>query len=190
MMNVHSLAVSPQITTMIRLDHLHVLAAFHRYHVDTPRWRKSAIVSIACSALEIHAQLEEEIFYPALRAVQPTATILDKSVPEHQEIRETIAKLRATEPGASEVDALFMTLMREVLHHVADEETILLPMAERLLGPDLRQLGARMNARRVQLLAKRPGEIAKDSAGAFPLATIAIAGLLLTAAGTLFRSRR
>ncbi|CAL8480548.1 protein of unknown function (plasmid) [Caballeronia sp. S22] len=43
-----------------------MLAFFHRYRVDTPWWRKRAIVELACTALEIHAQLEEEIFYPAL----------------------------------------------------------------------------------------------------------------------------
>jgi hypothetical protein len=42
----------------IRLDQIHVLAAFHRYHADGPWWRKRATVHSTCAALEIHAQLE------------------------------------------------------------------------------------------------------------------------------------
>jgi hypothetical protein len=61
--------VTPGITAMIRLDHSHVLALSRRYKPAVSRGRKAALVTNACLALEIHAQLEEEIFYPALRAV-------------------------------------------------------------------------------------------------------------------------
>jgi hypothetical protein len=71
--------------------------------------------------------------------------------------------------------------MREVIHHVADEETILLPMAEDVLASELRNLGTRMNARRLQLVASRPAELAINSAGAFPILTFSLASLLLLA---------
>jgi iron-sulfur cluster repair protein YtfE (RIC family) len=58
-MDFESFGASPRITTMIKLDHTHVLAAFHRYRTDAPRWRKAALVNTICAALEIHAQLEE-----------------------------------------------------------------------------------------------------------------------------------
>jgi iron-sulfur cluster repair protein YtfE (RIC family) len=175
-MDFESLGVSPRVTTMIKLDHTHVLAAFHRYRTDAPRWRKAALVNTICAALEIHAQLEEEVFYPALRAANPTATVLDKSVPEHDAMRESIAKLRGMDPDATAYDDTLMELMREVLHHVADEETILLPMAEESLAHDLRRLGARMNTRRAQLVASRPAELAINSAGAFPVLTLSLLG--------------
>ncbi|MEZ0606027.1 hemerythrin domain-containing protein [Paraburkholderia sp. IW21] len=181
---------SPRITAMIRLDHMHVLATFHRYHVDSPRWRKTAIVNVACAALEIHAQLEEEIFYPALRAAGVAEVALDKSVPEHDAMRATIASLRSTEPGTNEYDVLFMTLMREVMHHVADEETILLPQAEKTMNAELRALGSRMTRRRLALLAQRPGEIAVNTAGTFPLMTFAIGAFALLGAARLGRRRR
>jgi hypothetical protein len=69
--------------SVIKLDHTHVLAAFHRYRTDAPKWRKAALVNTICAAPEIHAQLEEEVFYPALPTARPTAIALDKSVPEH-----------------------------------------------------------------------------------------------------------
>jgi hemerythrin superfamily protein len=188
-MDFESFVASPRITMMIKLDHTHVLAAFHRFRTDAPQWRKVAIVNTICAALEIHAQLEEEIFYPALRAARPTALALDKSVPEHDAMREIIEKLRAMEPDAAAYDETLMELMREVLHHVADEETVLLPIAEESLGHDLRRLGARMNTRRAQLVASRPAELAINSAGAFPVLTLAVAGAITLALGSAWHTR-
>nr|WP_279629107.1 hemerythrin domain-containing protein [Caballeronia ptereochthonis] len=163
---------------MIRMDHTHVLAAFHRYHAGTPWWRKRAIVGLACTALEIHAQLEEEIFYPALGIALPGDETLLKARPEHDRMRADIAKLRAMGPHDAAFDARFMQLMREVIHHVADEETVLLPTAERALGSQLGELGARMTKRRMQLVAQnRPAAIAANTAGTFPLATLAAMSL-------------
>lgn len=169
---------SPSITTMIRMDHTHVMAAFHRYHAQTPWWRKRAIVELACTALEIHAQLEEEIFYPALSEVMAGDERLTKSKPEHDAMREEIAKLRAMGPQDAAYDARFMQLMREVMHHVADEETVLLPTAERALASKLSELGMRMTKRRMQLVAQHhPSAIAANTAGTFPLASLAVISL-------------
>jgi hypothetical protein len=172
-------SLSQTITAIIRLDHMHVLAAFHRYHADSPWWRKRAIVNSACAALEIHAQLEEELFYPALAAVLTGDATLGKSRPEHDEMRATIARLRGMGPENAAYDGLFHQLMREVMHHVADEETVLLPAAERVLQNELRALGARMTRRRFQLIGERPREIAVNTAGTFPLATLFVASLAL-----------
>jgi Hemerythrin HHE cation binding domain len=172
---VNALSFSPSITTMIRMDHTHVLAAFHRYHAESPWWRKRAIVELACAALEIHAQLEEEIFYPALGDAMPRDDTLAKSKPEHDKMREEIAKLHAMGPEDAAYDARFMQLMREVIHHVADEETVLLPTAERALASQLSQLGQRMTKRRLQLLAQqRPVTIAANTVGTFPIASLAV----------------
>ena len=61
--------VSPSATKMIRMDHTHVLATFHKYQTDTAPQTKRGLVNTVCLLLEIHAQLEEEIFFPAVRAV-------------------------------------------------------------------------------------------------------------------------
>src|SRR4051812_3275996 len=142
--------LSPSITNMIRMDHTHVVAAFHQYQVDTPARVKKGLADNICLALEVHAQLEEEIFYPALREVAPDET-LDKSKPEHDRMRQLIAQLRALQPGDPAFDTTMFELMRTVLHHVADEETQLLPKAERVLAEHLSELGARMTRRRLQL---------------------------------------
>ncbi|MCC8402309.1 hemerythrin domain-containing protein [Paraburkholderia sp. MMS20-SJTN17] len=180
-MSDNASSMSPSITAMIRLDHMHVLSASHRYHASTPWWRKRAIVNNVCAALEIHAQLEEEIFYPALARALGDDETLAKSRPEHDEMRATIEKLRSMGPENAAYDGLFQQLIRNVVHHVADEETILLPDAERVLKHELHSLGAAMTRRRMELLGERPMEIALNNAGTFPLAT-ALLGLSLVLA--------
>ncbi|RZF26339.1 hemerythrin domain-containing protein [Paraburkholderia sp. UYCP14C] len=190
-MSTDASSLSPSITSMIRLDHMHVLAASHRYHASTPWWRKRAIVNGVCDAIEIHAQLEEEIFYPALDRALGNDETLTKSRPEHDEMRTTIAKLRAIGPENAAYDGLFFHLIREVTHHVADEETILLPEAERVLKNELQSLGAAMTRRRMQLLGERPMDIAMNAAGTFPIATLLLGStLLLALRHCLPRSRR
>jgi hemerythrin superfamily protein len=179
-------SASPTITSMIRMDHTHVLCAFHRYRLSSPWWRKRAIVGAVCTALEIHAQLEEEIFYPAVARIAPDNDAVKKSQPEHDEMREIIAQLRAMGPENAAYDGLFMQLMRVTIHHVADEETMLIPMAERSLKNELSSLGAAMTRRRMQLLGERPVDVAVHTAGTFPIATAVLAGFAIFGVSGLF----
>jgi hemerythrin-like domain-containing protein len=134
-----------------------------------------------CLALDIHAQLEEEILYPAMVAVD--SPLVEKSVPEHDEMRRLMADLRTMEPTNPAYDETFLELMRTVIHHVADEETVLLPEAERLLGDSLGELGAQMAKRRRQLMLSRAGEMTRNAVRAMPTSTMLVgAGALL--AGT------
>ena len=160
--------LSPTITNMIRMDHTHVMATFHQYEIDTSPGTKEALVKSACDALEIHAQLEDEIFYPAMRGVGMDSVVDEKNVPEHEEMRQLIAQMRSMEPTDRGYDDTFMRLMRVVMHHVADEETVLLPEAERLLADRLDELGAQMTKRRLQLLRLRAASIASNMVRGMP----------------------
>jgi hemerythrin superfamily protein len=181
--------VSPTITNMIRMDHTHVVSAFHQYQVDTPARVKKGLADNICLALEVHAQLEEEIFYPALREVSGDET-LEKAKPEHDEMRSLIARLRALQPGDPAFDQTVFDLMRVVLHHVADEETQLLPRAERLLASQLSEMGARMTRRRMQLIGPRSGELAGSMARSMSTGTMLAAAGALAAAGGLLLARK
>ena len=181
--------LSPGATRMIRMDHSHVLMLFRKFRPDTPTERKRALVDNVCLALEVHAQLEEEIFYPALRSVANAEGVLDKSVPEHDEMRRLIARLRAMEPVGTDYDQTFMELIRDVLHHVADEETVLLPQAERLMPERLQELGAQMTRRRLQLLAPHKRALAATTARAMPVGTaLVVAGAALAAGYLVHRA--
>jgi len=173
---------------MIRLDHTHVLSTFHQYKASAPRRVKKGLVNTMCTALEVHAQLEEEIFYPAVRAVTQSELIA-KSLEEHQEMRRQIELLRQMEPEAHDYDETVANLMRDVMHHVADEETLVIPEAERLLADQLGELGMRMTKRRLQLVGPRSGEIALDMGRAASGNVLGLTLLGLGAMGLLAAQR-
>lgn len=180
--------MTPDITRMIRLDHAHVLAAFRRYRSHMTETRKRALVGNVCLALDVHAQLEEEIFYPAMRRIAAASEILDKSVPEHDEMRTMIRSLRSMEPLDVAYDETFRKLIRAVLHHVADEETILLPLAEELMPDELGHLGRLMTRRRFELLKPHAAEAASTTIRTFPVGAAAAAAGVLAAGWVLLRS--
>lgn len=186
-MNATLLAMAPYATNMIRLDHAHALVTFRQYKTTSKPQIKRGLVNTTCLALEVHAQLEEEIFYPALRAVS-NHEALEKSVPEHTEMMRLIALLRGMEPEDPRYDSTYMELMRDVLHHVADEETILLPEAERLLKGQLGELGIKMMKRRIELVVPRTKDIAVNMARAMSGTSMALlAGAML---GGVFLGKR
>jgi hemerythrin superfamily protein len=176
----------PSATDMIRADHTRVVADFHRYKADARPARKKAIADMVSTLLQVHAQVEEEIFYPAMRAAG--STLIDELEPEHEEMRTHIATLSGMQPTDPQYDQMFMELMRAVIHHVADEETVLLTHAESVLGDRVRELGARMAKRRLELMAPHAGALAGQKARAMPGAVLAVMGALL--AGVYFARRR
>jgi hemerythrin superfamily protein len=179
--------LSPTITDMIRFDHSHVMVTFHQYTNDKKPSIKKALAETICTAVEIHATLEEEIFYPAIRQLDPQEPVIRKSEPEHNDMRRLIATLRVTDAADPQHDKVMLELMREIIHHVADEETVLLPEAEQMLShARLCELGAQMTRRRLELVTPEAGKIARNTAVGFSGST---AALVIGAASALFAAR-
>lgn len=126
--------------------------------------------------------MEEEILYPALRAVCPDEPVLQKSAPEHDEMRHLIAVINASSADHPDFDSQVLQLMRRVLHHVADEETTLLPIAEtRLSHTRLCDLGMEMTKRRMELMRPYLGEVAFNTARGYAKSPMVwAAGTVLT----------
>jgi hemerythrin superfamily protein len=187
-MNRFIARVSPSAAAMIRSDHAAVVELFHRFDARAAPATRQALAARICLALEVHAQIEEEIFYPAMGSVD--IGLVGKLIPEHDRMRSLIAALRATPADDARFDSALHELMREVMHHVADEETILLPQAERVLGERLGELGARMMKRRLALMAPHAGELARSGARTIPKTNLLVAAGMLLAAGWLFGHMR
>ena len=160
----------------------------------SPASKKAAIVRSICIALKVHAALEEEIFYPAISAAGEAQTIQTKNIPEHDEMTRLIGSLEAMSSSNSEFEGTFLELIRDVLHHVADEETRILPLAERLLAPELNRLGVEMARRRAELLAPYLTELVPMQARIYPVFSGVAVGLAVFAGLTggllLGRNRR
>lgn len=110
---------------------------------------KVSTVERLCLALTIHAQIEEELFYPALRQAGVGRGDLDEAVVEHLTVRRLIADLESAGVDDPLVDAKVRVLGDYVRRHVAEEEAQMFEAARASL--DLSVLGQRLAARKAEL---------------------------------------
>lgn len=178
-------------TELIQTDHAMVLSLYHKLHPRTSPRIRAALARRICSALEIHARLEEEIFYPALHEARIESPALDKSVAEHEQMRMLIQRVRSFEGQPDAQHEALTDLLNSVLHHVADEETIVLPAAERQLAPErLAELCAQMRARRLELAKENAGEMAADMVRSAPGRSVLAAAAMLVGAAWMWERAR
>lgn len=153
-------------------DHKRVNKLFEDFE-DVDREDMEAVqelVETACIELQIHSILEEEIFYPAVRAAiddgdQESEDLLNEAQVEHESADELIARIQELEPDDAMYAAYFSVLSEYVKHHVTEEETGLFPTA-RKLGLDLAQLGEDMRLRREELFAEMEADDGDPEASA------------------------
>ena len=117
---------------------------------------KESLVAEICDALTVHAQVEEQIFYPAARRALADGEgkdMLDEAAVEHQSLKDIIARLEAASTGDPLYDAGVKVLSEYVKHHVKEEEKELFPRA-RASGMDLDAVGRQLAARKRQLTSE------------------------------------
>jgi iron-sulfur cluster repair protein YtfE (RIC family) len=96
-------------------------------------------------ALTLHTQIEETIFYPALRNNDETSDQISESFDEHQEVKDLLADLSGLQAGNKEFMSLMADLRASVEHHVEEEENELFPKAQEILGDSrLQEMGQQM----------------------------------------------
>jgi hemerythrin-like domain-containing protein len=117
--------------------------------------RKSKLAERICQELEVHTQLEEELFYPAARgALGDDEHLLDEAEVEHTSARDLIRQIQGLSPDDHGYDARVTVLGEYVEHHVQEEEKQMFPRVKRA-KLDLAELGERMLRRREQLESER-----------------------------------
>jgi hemerythrin-like domain-containing protein len=96
-------------------------------------------------ALTLHTEIEEQIFYPALRNNDETEDQIEESFEEHQEVKDMLAEMSGLQAGNDEFMSLMSDLRDAVEHHVEEEENELFPQAEQILGDSrLQEMGQQM----------------------------------------------
>ena len=140
---------------LLKADHKEVHAMFEEYEGlgDRANVSKNKLVAKICKALKIHTQIEEEIFYPAVRqASKDTEDMVDEAVVEHASAKDLIAQLEEMDPEDDLYDAKVKVLGELIDHHVEEEEEEMFPKA-RKLKLDMDALGEEMALRRDELAA-------------------------------------
>lgn len=139
---------------LLKADHETVSGLFEDFAKANSSSKKKALVAEICTELSVHAQIEEEIFYPAVKAALKDKTLVPEATVEHGGIKELIAQLEGVEPDGEIYDAKVQVLAEYVKHHVKEEQTEMFPKAK-ATSLDMVDLGARMTARKADLLAAR-----------------------------------
>lgn len=138
---------------MLTADHREVAELFEQYEKLTDRAKvsKKKLADQICNALIAHTTIEEEIFYPAVRASSKDAEDkVDEAVVEHAAAKDLIAQIQAMDPDDELYDAKLKVLSEQIDHHVEEEEKEMFPMAKKS-GVDLVALGQQMAERKDEL---------------------------------------
>lgn len=138
---------------MLRADHKKVSALFAEFEKTRSAKRKKLIVSQICTELTVHAQIEEEIFYPAVKAALKDHELVPEANVEHQSVKDLIAQVKDVEPDGEVYDARVKVMGEFVKHHVKEEQNEMFPRAKKT-KLDMVALGEQMSLRKAELLAK------------------------------------
>ena len=136
-------------------DHEKVRGLFREFEGAKDGHEQRRIAEEVFLELELHTKVEEEFFYPSLRRRtkdEEMRKLLDESVEEHHVVDTLIAELKVMSTTDKAYEAKFTVLTENVEHHAKEEEEDMLPDARETLGDSADELGAKMEARKKELL--------------------------------------
>lgn len=149
-------------TALLKADHSAVKKLFRAYEKAEKaedNAKKKTIFDQIATELDIHAKVEEEIFYPAMKATDEEEAVDEvlEALEEHGIVKSLLAQLKKMKPEDETFDAKVTVLIESVEHHAGEEEDEMFPDAEKELGEaKLKELGARIEKRKAELGAPPP----------------------------------
>lgn len=142
--------------SLLSSDHAEVKQMFESFRqlVDegASDEQRGELAAQICSALTVHAEIEEDIFYPAMRENIDDELVLDQAEVEHAAAKDLIEQIESMDPGDALYDAKVLVLGEYIDHHVQEEENEIFPQAEKS-GLDLDELGAELAERKHELMS-------------------------------------
>ena len=138
---------------LLRADHRKVQDLFDQFEKARGDDRKAELAHEICAELKVHAQIEEEIFYPAAREVLKEQDLLDEATVEHASAKDLIAQIEQARAGDGMFDAKVTVLGEYIKHHVKEEQNELFPKLKKT-KLDLKALGQELAERKEALIAE------------------------------------
>jgi len=138
---------------LLTADHKRVKSLFKEFESlkdEGEDDQKATLVETICNELTIHAQIEEEIFYRALRDAIDDEDLMDEADVEHASAKQLIAQLEQLEVGGDHYDATVTVLGEYIDHHVKEEEGEMFSKA-RKADIDSASLGEELAIRKAEL---------------------------------------
>jgi hemerythrin-like domain-containing protein len=146
--------------SMLKDDHEQVKSLFDQFEKVRTRSAKVRLVREALTELKVHAAIEEELFYPAVRRTVG-GELMNEADEEHHVAKLLIAELDGMDGTESHFVAKFTVLGEMVRHHIKEEENEMLPKA-REAKLDFEALAEKMQRRRDRLKAKGTPPVAEE----------------------------
>jgi hypothetical protein len=144
----------PDAVELLKEDHEKVKSLFQEFEEAEETEEKDRIVATALNELEVHATVEEEIVYPAIRDTDDDEEHREKvaeAFEEHHAAKLLIGELRNMRSNDERYYAKFKVLSEMVKHHIEEEESEMLPKAEQG-GLDVEALGEEITERKESLM--------------------------------------
>jgi len=139
----------------LREDHAKVKNLFKDFERAKDTETRKGIVDAASIELMAHTQLEEEIFYPAIRKMgEEAAMLIDEAEEEHHVVKFLISELADMKPQMPRYAAKFTVMAENVKHHVEEEESGVFDAAEKLGDEQLARLGQQLMDRKEKVHAE------------------------------------
>ncbi len=123
-------AIAPGVVEMLKEDHAKVKELFEEFE-SADSQEQAEIAATVIFELEIHAELEEKLIYPAIREAIDDSDMMNEAVEEHHLVHVLITELKKMKPKDEKFHAKFTVLSELVKHHIEEEEEEMLPEAER-----------------------------------------------------------
>jgi len=139
----------PNAIEMLREDHRKVKELFEEFEHTEQSQAKEQIVKATVQELEVHAALEEEMFYPGAEEQIDEKESIDEAREEHHVVKLLLGELKKMNAENERYDAKYKVLAESVKHHIDEEESVLFPKLEGKLNAE--GLGTEMEARKQQL---------------------------------------
>jgi hemerythrin-like domain-containing protein len=117
------------------------------------REKKRQLAEKICLELTVHAQIEEEIFYPGIRKAIKDELMMNEAEVEHTTAKDLIAQIQAMQPGDPLFDAKVLVLGEYIDHHVKEERNEMFPKA-RASKVDLVKMRDSLQSRKEELMAE------------------------------------
>jgi len=138
---------------LLRADHRKVQALFDQFEKARGDDKKVELAQEICAELKVHAQIEEEIFYPAARKALKKQDLIDEATVEHASAKDLIAQIEQARAGDELFDAKVTVLGEYIKHHVKEEQNELFPQVKKT-KLDLKALGRELAERKDALTAE------------------------------------
>jgi len=143
---------------LLKADHAEAKKLFRQFEKLKKSEDNDGMQQVAqaiCDALRIHAQIEEEIFYPALREAGDADDALAEADVEHSHVTDLVEQIASSDAGDELFAARVKVLSEYVEHHVQEEESTIFSKA-RKADFDLVELGQQLQARKAELEGEQP----------------------------------